>query len=151
MQKELVEVWKRRAQAQMDKVLRQRRERKRLKRKQCLLAAISNHFLHYRFAVKHPMACSELINVYLIRICIISRKNEFINTYDISVKGKKMSTKKKTQQPKKVDFLELSSSKKARLLKKAKENLRQKLREAEFWQSFAKTERITINGQTIQF
>jgi hypothetical protein len=62
-----------------------------------------------------------------------------------------MSTKKKTQQPKKVDFLELSSSKKARLLKKAKENLRQKLREAEFWQSFAKTERITINGQTIQF
>jgi len=45
----------------------------------------------------------------------------------------------------------LSSSKKARLIKKAKENLRQKLMEAEFWQSFAKTERITINGQTIQF
>jgi hypothetical protein len=31
------------------------------------------------------------------------------------------------------------------------ENLRQKRMEAKFWQSFAKTERITINGQTIQF
>jgi hypothetical protein len=89
--------------------------------------------------------------VYRIWIRVTPRKNGFINTRDISVKGKKMSTKKKTQKPKKIDFLELSSSKKARLLKKAKENLRQKLREAEFWQSFAKTERITINGQTIQF
>jgi hypothetical protein len=62
-----------------------------------------------------------------------------------------MSKKKKPSKPKKVDFLELSSSKKARLIKKAKENLRQKLMEAEFWQLFAKTERITINGQTIQF
>jgi hypothetical protein len=62
-----------------------------------------------------------------------------------------MSTKKKTQKPKKVNFLELSSSKKARLLKKAKENLQRKLIEAKFWQSFAKTEQITINGQTIQF
>jgi tRNA A37 threonylcarbamoyladenosine dehydratase len=62
-----------------------------------------------------------------------------------------MSTKKKTQNPKKVNFLELSSSKKARLLKKVKENLRQKRMEAKFWQSLAKTERITINGQTIQF
>jgi len=62
-----------------------------------------------------------------------------------------MSKKKKASKPKKVDLLKLSSSKKTRLLKKAKENLRQKLMEAEFWQSFAETERVTINGQTIQF
>jgi hypothetical protein len=68
-----------------------------------------------------------------------------------TVEEQKMSTKKKAQKPKKVNFLELSSSKKARLLKKAKENLQRKLIEARFWQSFANTERITINGQTIQF
>jgi hypothetical protein len=62
-----------------------------------------------------------------------------------------MSTKKKTHKPKKVDFLELSSTKKARLLKKIKENLQQKRMEAKFWQSLAQTKRITINGQTIQF
>jgi hypothetical protein len=82
-------------------------------------------------------------------ICITPRKNEFINTCDIPVKGKKMSKKNKTQKPKKVDLLELSSSKKSRLLKKARDNLRQKLMEARFCQSLAETERLTINGQTI--
>jgi hypothetical protein len=62
-----------------------------------------------------------------------------------------MSKKTKTSKPEKVNLLELSSSKKARLLKKIKENLQQKRMEAQFWQSFVKTERITINGQTIQF
>ena len=94
---------------------------------------------------------SAKVKVYPIWIRVTHRKNGFINTSDISVKVRKMSKRKKTSKPKKVDFLELSSSKKARLIKKAKENLRQKLMEAEFWQSFAKTERVTINGQTIQF
>jgi hypothetical protein len=89
--------------------------------------------------------------LYLIWICIISRKNEFINTCDIPVKGKKMSKKTKTKEPKKVDLLELSSTKKARLLKKAKDKLQQKLMEARFCQSLAETERLTINGQTINF
>jgi hypothetical protein len=62
-----------------------------------------------------------------------------------------MSPRKKTQKPQKIDFLKLLSSKKALLLKKAKANLQQKIRDAEFWQSFAKTEKITINEQTIQF
>jgi hypothetical protein len=62
-----------------------------------------------------------------------------------------MSKEKKTQQPKKVDFLELSSSKKARLLKKFEKKLRQRRMEAKFWQSLAKTKRITINGQTLRF
>jgi hypothetical protein len=64
-----------------------------------------------------------------------------------------MSTKNKRvkPKPKKVNLLELSNSKKARLLKEAKEKLRQQLVEARFCQSFAKTERITINGQTINF
>jgi len=62
-----------------------------------------------------------------------------------------MSTKKKKSNPKKVDFLDLSDSEKAHLLKEAKDNLRLKLVEAKFWQSLAETEKITINGQTIQF
>ena len=64
-----------------------------------------------------------------------------------------MSTKKKKPKPKprKVDLLELSDSEKAHLLKEAKENLRQKLVEARFWQSLAGTERITINGQKVDF
>jgi len=62
-----------------------------------------------------------------------------------------MSTKKKKATPKKVNFLELSDSEKAHLLKEAKDNLRLKLVEAKFWQSLAETEKITINGQTIQF
>jgi hypothetical protein len=62
-----------------------------------------------------------------------------------------MSTKKKKSNPKKVDFLDLSDSEKAHLLKEAKDNLRLKLVEARFWQSLAETEKITINGQTIQF
>ena len=62
-----------------------------------------------------------------------------------------MSTKKKNLKPKKVDVLELSNSKKARLLKEVKENLRRKLVEARFWQSFAEIERVTINGYKIDF
>ena len=62
-----------------------------------------------------------------------------------------MSKKTKTVKPKNVDLLELSSSKKTRLLKEAKEKMQQKLMEARFWQSLAKTERITINGQKIDF
>ena len=62
-----------------------------------------------------------------------------------------MSKKKKNSKPKKVDLLELSNSKKTRLLKKAKEKLRQKLVEAKFWQSLAETERVTINGYKIDF
>ena len=84
-------------------------------------------------------------------ICVSPRTNGFIKTHDIIAKGKKMSTKKKKSNPKKVDFLDLSDSEKAHLLKEAKDNLRLKLVEARFWQSLAETEKITINGQTIQF
>jgi len=66
----------------------------------------------------------------------------------MSTKNKRVKPKPK---PKKVNLLELSNSKKTRLLKKAKYNLRQKLAEARFCQSFAEAERITINGQTINF
>ncbi|UCF45306.1 MAG: hypothetical protein JSW44_01340 [Candidatus Bathyarchaeota archaeon] len=62
-----------------------------------------------------------------------------------------MSKKTKNSKPKKVDLLGLSNSKKTRFLKKAKEKLRQKLVEAEFWHSLAETERITINGYKIDF
>ena len=66
-----------------------------------------------------------------------------------------MSTKKKRVTPKlkpqPVDLLELSGSKKTRFLMEAKEKLRQKLMEAKFLLSFAETQRIKINGQTIDF
>ena len=62
-----------------------------------------------------------------------------------------MSTKKRTPKPKKVDLLELSESEKTHFLKEAKENLKQKLVEAKFWQSLAETERITINGHKVDF
>jgi len=67
---------------------------------------------------------------------------------------KKKKSKKKKSKPKKVekvDVLKLSKSKKAHLLKEAKDNLRQKLVEAKFWQSLAETERVTINGYKIDF
>ena len=41
--------------------------------------------------------------------------------------------------------------KKANLLKKAKDNLGQKLVETKFWQSFAETERVNTNGYKIDF
>jgi hypothetical protein len=64
-----------------------------------------------------------------------------------------MSKKKRTSKPKpkKVDLLELSDSKKLRILQEAKENLRQRMEEAKVWRSFAENERVTINGQTIDF
>jgi hypothetical protein len=62
-----------------------------------------------------------------------------------------MSKKNKNPKPKKVDILKLSKSEKAHLLKEAKDNLRQKLVEAKFWQSLAETERVTINGYKIDF
>ena len=62
-----------------------------------------------------------------------------------------MSKKSRNRKPKKVDVLKLSKSEKAHLLKEAKEKLRQKMVEARFWQSFAETERVTINGYKIDF
>jgi hypothetical protein len=66
-----------------------------------------------------------------------------------------MSTKKKkaspTSNPQRIDLLELSDPKKTRFLKEAKEKLRQTLMEARFMLSLADTQRVTINGQTIDF
>ena len=61
-----------------------------------------------------------------------------------------MSKKTGTVKPKKIDLLKLSASK-TRVLKEAQEKLRQHISESQFWQSFAETERITINGQRINF
>jgi hypothetical protein len=62
-----------------------------------------------------------------------------------------MSKKTKSAKPKKIDLLKLSASKKTRVLKEAQQKLRQHISESQFWQSFAETEKITINGQTINF
>jgi hypothetical protein len=66
-------------------------------------------------------------------------------------KKKKKSKPKKVETVEKVDVLKLSKSEKAHLLKEAKDNLRQKLVEAKFWQSLAETERVIINGYKIDF
>ena len=47
---------------------------------------------------------------------------------------RKKTVKPKAVKPKKVDLLELSTAKQARLLKEAKENLREQMMEAKFWQ-----------------
>jgi hypothetical protein len=67
--------------------------------------------------------------------------------------GRKMSKKKRTtkSKPKKVDLLEISDSKRLMVLQEAKENLRQRMEEAKVWQFFAENDRVTINGQTIDF
>jgi hypothetical protein len=66
-----------------------------------------------------------------------------------------LSTRKRTVKPKSkpqpVDVLALSGTKKTRFLMQVKERLNQKLMEAEFLKSFAGIERVTINGQIIDF
>jgi len=62
---------------------------------------------------------------------------------------RKKTVKPKTLEPKKIDLLELSASKKIRLLKEAQEKLQKHISEAKFWHSFAGTEKVIINGQTI--
>jgi hypothetical protein len=94
--------------------------------------------------------------LYPFLIHVIFRKNRFINTRDTPLRVKQMSkrnksTKSKKLKPKKIDLLELSASKKTRVLKEAKAKLRQQISESKFWQSFAKTKTVTINGQTINF
>ena len=143
MQKELIELQKRRTQAQMDNILRQRRERKSINRKQ-QFHLFSPYQSFFYYILHEERICLILIHVTL-------RKNCFINTYDIPVRVKQMSKRKKTVKPKKIDLLELSASKKTLILKEAKEKLRQQISESKFWQSFAKTERVTINGHTITF
>ena len=66
------------------------------------------------------------------------------------LEGKKLSSRKKKPKLEKIEFLELSPSKKVHLLKKAREVLQQKMIEAEILQLFAKAERITINDRLIQ-
>jgi len=49
-------------------------------------------------------------------------------------------------QPKKIDFLELSDAEKADLIKEAKKNLRDQLEEAKLRRTLAESDRIIING-----
>jgi len=59
-------------------------------------------------------------------------------------KGNRMSTQ--DNQPKKIDFLELSDAEKADLIREAKKNLRDQLEEAKLWRTLAESDRIIING-----
>ena len=49
-------------------------------------------------------------------------------------------------QPKKIDFLELTDAEKADIIREAKKNLRDQLEEAKLWRTLAESDRIIING-----
>lgn len=104
---------------------------------------------HKRVQLLSTATCIDQ-RVYSIWICVSpDRTDSLIHT--IFPLSEKDEYKKEASKTKKVDLFELSSSKKARLHQKAKENLRQKRMEAKILQSLAKIERLVINGQTIQF
>jgi len=53
------------------------------------------------------------------------------------------------KKPKKINLLEMPDSEKIKIIREVKENLRQKAAEAKLWKSFVETEKLTINGETI--
>jgi hypothetical protein len=55
-----------------------------------------------------------------------------------------MSTQ--TNQPKKIEFLELTDAEKADFIREARKNLRDQLEEAKLWRTLAESDRIIING-----
>jgi hypothetical protein len=50
---------------------------------------------------------------------------------------------------KKINLLKMPDCEKIKVIREVKENLRQKIVEAKLWQSFVETEKLTINGETI--
>ena len=54
-------------------------------------------------------------------------------------------------QPKKIDFLELTDAEKADIIKEAKKNLRDQLEEAKLWRTLAENDPTIINGPDHSF
>jgi len=50
---------------------------------------------------------------------------------------------------KKIDLLEMSDGERIKLIRKAKENLRQKAVESKLWKTFMETENLNINGEDL--
>jgi hypothetical protein len=50
----------------------------------------------------------------------------------------------------KIDLLEMPTTERIKLIRKVKENLRQKAVEAKLWQSFMQADNLNINGKQIQ-
>ena len=50
----------------------------------------------------------------------------------------------------KIDLLEMPTTERIKLIRKVKENLRQKAIEAKLWQSFMQADSLNINGKQIQ-
>ena len=57
-----------------------------------------------------------------------------------------MTRKKKKNQK---NLLEVPDSEKMKILKEARENLRQQVVEARLWKNFLEVENLTINGRTV--
>jgi hypothetical protein len=51
----------------------------------------------------------------------------------------------------KIDFLGLSDSEKAKLVQRTKEALQQRIEEAKSWRNLTETDGIIVNGQTVAF
>jgi hypothetical protein len=60
-----------------------------------------------------------------------------------------MSTQ--NNQPKKLDFLELTDAEKADFIREAKKNLRDQLEEAKLWRTLAESDPTIINGLDQRF
>ncbi len=60
----------------------------------------------------------------------------------------KMTAQKET---KKINLLELSDSEKASFIDEIRRNLRRRLEDAKFWRSLAESNRIIINGLSVDF
>ncbi len=56
-----------------------------------------------------------------------------------------MTRKKKNQK----NLLELPDSEKMKILKEARENLRQQVVEAKLWKNLLEVENLTVNGRTV--
>jgi len=50
----------------------------------------------------------------------------------------------------KIDLLEMPTTERIKLIRKVKENLRQKAIEAKLWQSFMQADNLNINGKEIR-
>jgi hypothetical protein len=51
----------------------------------------------------------------------------------------------------KIDFLGLSDSEKAKLVQRTKEALQQRIEEAKSWRNLTETDGIIVSGQTVAF
>jgi hypothetical protein len=140
VQEELVKIRKRCPQAEMDEVLRKRRKRQSLKLIQSEFRWIKLPYqIPYESLSSHSIGFRYIPNeerTVLLRFAISNVEEQI------------MFGSKKNKQPK-LNLMALSDIEKYRLIKRVKEDLRQKAVEAKLWNLFLETESLTLNGKQI--